>query len=280
MARMLKKALTGIFNETEIQLLYGGFDVVGNIAVIKIPDSLMNKKRIIATTLLDKIKPVTTVLMQSTPVSGDFRTRHLELIGGEDKTTTEYREHGCIFKVDLATAYFSPRLSTERQRIAELVQPGETVVNLFAGVGAFSIIIAKKVPETRIYSVDINPEANQQAIENIRVNKVNKNVIPILGDARNAVSQIEEKAERVLMPLPEKAAEYLDTAIELLKTPYGVVHYYTHTYASRRENAFEGPTKEIKKNILKNRYSIVSKRIVREVGPRWYQVVLDLKIST
>ena len=277
---MLKKALTGIFNETEIQLLYGGFDVVGNIAVIKIPDSLMTKKRIIATTLLDKIKPVTTVLMQSTPVSGDFRTRHLELIGGEDKTTTEYREHGCIFKIDLATAYFSPRLSTERQRIAELVQPGETVANLFAGVGAFSIIIAKKVPETRIYSIDINPKAYPQAIENIRINKVKENVIPILGDARNVASQIEGKAERVLMPLPEKAAEYLNTAIELLKPPCGIVHYYTHTYASRRENAFEEPVKEIKKNVFKNQYSIVSKRIVREVGPRWYQVVLDLKIST
>jgi len=276
---MLKKALTGLINEAEIQLLYGGFDIVGNIAVIKIPDSLMSKKKIIATALLDRVKPVKTVLMQSTPVSGDFRTRNLELIGGDDKTTAEYREHGCIFKVDLATAYFSPRLSTERQRIAELVQPGETVANLFAGVGAFSIIIAKKVPETRIYNIDINPKAHQQSIENIRINKVKENVIPILGDARSVVSQIKGKAERVLMPLPEKAAEYLNDVIDVLKPPFGIVHYYTHTYASRRENAFEEPGKEVE-NVIRNRYTIVSQRIVREVGPRWYQVVLDLKVST
>ena len=279
MARILKKILTGLIEEAEIQLLYGGFDIVGNIAVIKIPNSLLPKKNIIAVALLEQVKPVKTVLMQSTPVSGDFRTRNLELIGGEDKTTTEYREYGCIFKVDLATAYFSPRLSTERQRIADLVQPGETVANLFAGVGAFSIIIAKKVPETRIYSIDINPKAHQQALENIKINKLNEKVIPILGDARNVVSKITGKAERVLMPLPEKAKEYLNTALEVLKPPFGIVHYYTHTYASRRENAFKEPAKEVE-NVLKNRYSIISQRIVREVGPRWYQVVLDLKVST
>ena len=275
---MLKKALTGLIEDEEIQLLYCGFDIVGNIVVIKIPDSLLSKKKIIATALLEQIKPVKTVLMQSTPVSGDFRTRSLELIGGEDTTTTEYREHGCIFKVDLATAYFSPRLSNERQRIADLVQPGETVANLFAGVGIFSIIIAKKVPKTRIYSIDINPKAHQQALENIKINKLSEKVIPILGDARDVVSEIKGKADRVLMPLPEKATEYLNTAQVVLKPPFGIIHYYTHTYASRRENAFKEPAKVVEK-VLKNRYSIISQRIVRDVGPRWYQIVLDLKVS-
>ena len=275
---MLKKALNGLIEDAEIQHLYGGFDIVGNIAVIKIPDSLLSKKNIVAAALLEQVKPVKTVLMQSTPVSGEFRTRTLELIGGEDKTKTEYREYGCIFMVDLATAYFSPRLSNERQRIADLVQPGETVANLFAGVGIFSIIIAKKVPKTRIYSIDINPNAHQQALENIKINKLSEKVIPILGDARDVVSEIKGKADRVLMPLPEKATEYLNTAQVVLKPPFGIIHYYTHTYASRRENAFKEPAKVVEK-VLKNRYSIISQRIVREVGPRWYQVVLDLKVS-
>ncbi|MFQ6134564.1 MAG: class I SAM-dependent methyltransferase family protein [Nitrososphaerales archaeon] len=279
MARMLRKALEGLLSEEEIRLLYGGFDIVGDIAVIKIPDALLAKKKLIAETLLRQVKPVKTVLMQTTPVSGEYRTRSLELIGGEDRTTTVHREHGCTFNVDLAQAYFSPRLSAERLRVAEMVQPGETVTNLFAGVGAFSIIIAKKVPETRVYSIDINPAAHQLAVENIRLNKVSDQVTPILGDARRVIDEVKGRADRVLMPLPEKAADYLEVAVEALKPPTGIIHYYTHTYAARREEAFKEALKELDEAIG-GRYEAIAHRIVREVGPRWYQVALDLRVST
>ena len=276
---MLKKALEGHLSEEEIRQLYGGFDIVGDIAVIKIPDALLDKKNLIGEALLEQVKPVKTVLMQTTPVSGEYRTRSLELIRGEDRTTTTYRENGCVFKVDLAQAYFSPRLSAERLRVANTVQRGETVTNLFAGVGAFSIIIAKKVPETRVYSIDINPAAHQQAIENIKLNKVTDRVTPILGDARKVIDKIKSRADRVLMPLPEKAADYLDTAVQALKPPTGVIHYYTHTYAARREEAHKETQKELDKSI-RGRYETMAHRIVREVGPRWYQVAVDLRVST
>lgn len=274
----MKHVLQGILNEEEISLIYGGFDIVGDIAILKIPDQLIKKKKIIANALLKQVKPLNTILLQSTPVSGDYRLRNLECIGGENKTTTQYREYGCIFNVDLATAYFSPRLSTERYRIAELVQPGENIINLFAGVGAFSIIIAKKVPTSLTYSIDINPEAHNQALENIKINKVTDKVIPILGDARDAIIPLKGKADRVLMPLPEMAAEYLDIAIAALKPPTGIIHYYSHNYAARRQDAVNESMNDIK-SVLKNKYSVISGRIVREVGPRWYQVVLDLKIT-
>ena len=278
MARILKHALKGLLKEEEISLIYGGFDIVGDIAILKIPEQLIEKKKIIADALLKQVKPLRTILLQSTPVSGDYRLRNLECIGGENKTITRYREYGCVFNVDLATAYFSPRLSTERYRIAELVQPGETVINLFAGVAAFSIIIAKKVPTALTYSIDINPEAHNQALNNIKLNKVTDKVIPILGDAREAITHLKGKADRVLMPLPEMAGEYLDTAIEALKPPVGIIHYYSHNYAVRRQDAVNESIKDIK-SLMKNQYSIISSRIVREVGPRWYQVVLDLKVT-
>lgn len=276
---MLKEALKGIISDEEISLLYGGFDIVGDIAVIKIPDALLTKKKVIGEALLREVKPVKTVLLQTTPVSGRHRTRNLEVIGGEERTTTLYREHGCVFKVDLAQTYFSPRLSAERLRVAKMVQPGETVTNLFAGVGAFSIIIAKKVPETKVYSIDINPDAHRLAVENIRLNKVSDRVVPILGDSRIVIEEIRGRADRVLMPLPEEALNYLDVAVAALKGPFGVVHYYAHTYAAHREEAFEEALREVDK-VIGGRYEAMARRIVREVGPRWYQVALDLKIST
>jgi len=279
MTRMLKKALEKQLNEEEIKSLYGGFDIVGDIAIIKIPENLINKKDVVGETLLEKIKNINTVLLQKTPIEGDYRIRELETIAGEDKTETLYKEHGCIFKVDLARAYFSPRLATERLRIANLVKPGEIIINLFAGIGTFSIIIAKKVPNSKIYNIDINPSAHELALENIRLNKVSSQIIPIEGDSANIINSLGDKANRVLMPLPEKASDYLDIAIGALNSPQGIIHYYTHTRAISREDAIDESLRYLK-NRLKFNFESKGERVVREVGPRCYQIVLDLQVFT
>ena len=88
-------------------------------------------------------------------MKGEFRTRDLEIIAGDDKTETEYKESGCRFIVDVRKAFFSPRLSSERMRISELVNDGEVIVNMFGGIGMFSIIAAKRknVPYTTLISI-------------------------------------------------------------------------------------------------------------------------------
>jgi tRNA (guanine37-N1)-methyltransferase len=279
MTRMLKKALENQLNEEEIKSLYGGFDIVGDIAIIKIPENLMNKKEVVGESLLENIKNINTVLLQKTPIEGDYRIRELETIAGEDKTETFYKEHGCIFKVDLARAYFSPRLATERLRIANLVKPGEIIINLFAGIGTFSIIIAKKVPNSKIYNIDINPSAHEFALENIRLNKVSSQIIPIEGDSANIINALGEKANRVLMPLPEKAFNYLDIAIGALNSPQGIIHYYTHTRAMSREEAIDESLRYFRNRPNFN-FKSMGERVVREVGPRYYQIVLDLQFFT
>ncbi|MEM3383760.1 MAG: class I SAM-dependent methyltransferase family protein [Nitrososphaerales archaeon] len=275
---MLKRALENVLTIDEIRQLYGSFDLIGDIAVIKIPDSLLDKKFIIAKAIMDNIKTVKTVLRQVTPVSGDYRTRELEHILGERKTLTLYKEYGCIFKVDLAKVYFSPRLSTERIRIAKIVKSGEVVANMFAGIGSFSILIAKYQPNSIVYSIDINPNAYDLMLENIKLNKVYDRVIPFLGDAKAIIeNSLKGFCDRVLMPLPEKAIDYIDAALLALKSK-GVIHYYTHVHASKDEDPIEKAASEIDKK-LKLNYKILDARIVREVGPRWNQVVLDLLIN-
>jgi len=118
---MLRKALEGILSEQESEEIYSAFDQIGNILIVRIPDSLSSKKKIIGKTLLDQVKSANSVFYQSSPVEGDFRTRNLELLAGKDSTQTEYKEFGCRFSVDVQKAFFSPRLSTERDRIADLV---------------------------------------------------------------------------------------------------------------------------------------------------------------
>jgi len=144
MSRILKKILGSLLTAKESDELISAFDQIGNIIIVRIPDLLLPKKKLIGETLLEQVKNAKSIFYQSSSVEGEFRTRDLEIIAGDDKTETEYKEFGCRFIVDVRKAFFSPRLSSERIRIAELVNDGEVIVNMFGGIGMFSIIAAKK----------------------------------------------------------------------------------------------------------------------------------------
>ena len=273
---MLKEAVTGILSEKEIEDLYGAFDQVGDIIILRIPDSLVPKKKTIGKVLLERVKTAKSVFYQSSPVSGNFRTRKLELLAGEDKTETEYKEHGCRFKVDVEKAFFSPRLSTERDRIANLIKDGETVINMFGGVGMFSIIAAKK-KKCVVYNIDINPSATKLCEQNIKLNKLVGKVESLTGDAAKIIEgQLSGKGDRVLMLLPEKSDEFLDAAIKAAKKN-GIIHYYCHIHSDKK-NEVGRIAKEHFLDVMKIKTEVLGSKIVRPVGPRFYQAVVDAKL--
>ena len=277
MRRMLKKALENILSDEDAKDLVSAFDQIGDIIIVRIPDSLISKKKIIGKALLEQVKTAKTVFHQSSPVEGDFRTRNLELIEGDEKTETEYRENGCRFIVDVEKAFFSPRLSTERERISNLVNDHDVIINMFGGVGMFSLLAAKKKSCT-VYNIDINPVASKLCEENIKLNKLKGNVISLNGDATKIIKeQLQDKADRVLMLLPERSDEFLDTAISSLKKN-GVIHYYSHIHAEKKQDAPK-LSEEHFLNINKIQADILDSRVVRPVGPRFYQTVVDIKIQ-
>jgi len=273
---MLKKALESILSEQESQELISSFDQIGDIIIVRIPDSLLSKKKIIGETLLKQVKIAKSVFYQASAVEGDFRTRNLEILAGDNKTETEYKEFGCKFTVDVENAFFSPRLSTERERIANLVQNGETVVNMFAGVGMFSVMIAKKKKCT-VYSIDINPIASKLCEKNIKSNKLVGNIVSINGDALQIIQeQLQNKSDRTLMLLPERSDEFLESAINATKDG-GIIHYYSHIHADKKSNAGK-LSEEHYLQVSPVKSEILGSKIVRAVGPRYYQTVVDVKI--
>ena len=277
MTRVLKKALENILSDEDIKELVSAFDQIGDIIIVRIPDSLISKKKIIGKALLEQVKTAKTVFHQSSPVEGDFRTRNLELIVGEKKTETEYRENGCRFIVDVEKAFFSPRLSTERERIANLVNDNDVIINMFGGVGMFSLLAARKKSCT-VYNIDINPVASRLCEENIKLNKLKGRVISLNGDSTEIIKEkLQDKADRVLMLLPERSDEFLDTAISSLKKN-GVIHYYSHIHAEKKQDAPK-LSEEHFLNINKIQAEILDSRVVRPVGPRFYQTVVDIKIQ-
>jgi tRNA (guanine37-N1)-methyltransferase len=278
----LKEYLANKLSLEELEKVCTSFDVVGDIAILKVPPALKHRKDLIAEAIMAENTSVKTVLHQQSPVEGVFRTRTLEYVAGERRTETLHREYGCVFKVDLAEAYFSPRLSYERMRVGTLVRRGETVVNMFAGVGCFSIIIAKHSQVGKVYSIDLNPAAVQLLRENIALNKMRRRVEAIGGDAREVVAdRFLNAVDRVVMPLPEKAYEYLDIAVQALQEGQGVIHYYDFLHAGRGESPLsKGVEKvETKLHALDVKYVVAASRIVRMVGPRWYQIALDIDLG-
>jgi len=274
---MLKKSLENILSLQESEELISAFDQIGDIIIVRIPDSLLPKKKLIGETLLKEVKIAKSVFYQSSAVEGDFRTRNLEILAGEDTTETEYKEFGCKFTVDVENAFFSPRLSTERERIANLVSDGEIIVNMFAGIGMFSIMAAKKKNCT-VYSLDINPVASKLCEKNIESNKLRGNIISINGDTSQIISkQLEDKSDRTLMLLPEKSDEFLDSAIKTTKNG-GIIHYYCHIHADKKSEAGK-LSEDHYLQVSPVKSEILGSKIVRPVGPRYYQTVVDVKIS-
>ena len=274
---MLKKTLEAILTSKESDELISAFDQIGNIIIVRIPDSLLSKKKLIGETLLEQVKSAESVFYQSSSVEGEFRTRDLEILAGNDKTETEYKETGCRFIVDVKKVFFSPRLSSERARIAELVNDNEVVVNMFGGIGMFSIIAAKKKKCT-VYNIDINPTAAKLCEKNIALNKLVGNVITIHGDAVEVIkNQLENKSDRTLMLLPEKSDEFLNSAVLTTKNN-GVIHYYSHIHADKKLDASKLSELHLMEKTPINS-TILKSKIVRPVGPRFYQTVVDVRIK-
>jgi tRNA (guanine37-N1)-methyltransferase len=205
--------------------------------------------------------------------------REFEVISGEPRTDTVHKEFGCKFYVDVAKAYFSPRLSHEHKRVAELVQKGETVVDLFAGVGPFSVLIAKRVADAKVYAVDINPDAVEFLKKSVRLNRVENRVFPILGDAKQIVeNELSGIADRVIMNLPERAEEYVDAACNAMKPSGGTVHYYGFVRLPDSLEALKLRFSEaVEKAGRKVGRSLFAKTI-RATAPYEWQVVVDARI--
>ena len=213
-------------------LLPTSFDVMGNIAVIKIPEELAPFESEIADAIL-RAQTSVKVVAADACVKGPLRIRELRILAGPHRTETAHREFGLSYQVDVSKAYFSPRLGSERMRVAEHVQPGEAVVDMFAGVGPYAVLIAKRRQPRIVYAFDANPDAFRYLAENVRRNRASL-VEPRLGDALRLLADVEPP-DRVIIDYPQDPDPAYRTALARI-LPNGVIHYYAILEAVDRED--------------------------------------------
>ena len=237
--------------------------VIGNILVLKNePDNLQE--------LLDL--PEVKRIVKLGHINGLKREPDVEILVG-DNTETIHRENHCFFKLDVAKIMWSKGNTTERKRMANLVEDGETIVDMFAGIGYFSIPMAVHSKPAKIYSVEINPVSYSYLTENIVLNKVEEIIEPILGDCREFTPK--HIADRVLMGYIGNTHEYLDTAMEIVK-PGGIIHYHESVPDKLK---FERPPQRIIDAADGRDVKIINKRIIKKYSPGVYHVVIDALIE-
>lgn len=231
-------------------------ELVGGIAIMQDDDPAGAEK------ILASRPSLHTVVYAKGEVSGEYRTRELAVLAGEPTTRTQVIEHGHRFTVDLAGAYFSARLSTERQRILSQVQEGELVLDMFAGVGPFAITLAAKAG--LVVAADLNPQAVGLMLDNIAQNRAG-NVLPMLADARRLPEILPWKFDRIVMNLPLAGTEFLPEAFRLCK-PGGTIHFYSLVSVKG------GHTTRVRE--LGGR--VLSEREVRSYSPGQWHAVYDI----
>ncbi len=254
------------------------FDVIGSgdkaVAIIEVADG----EKQFAKKIMEENKNIKSVLKKTSERKGKLRLRQFKLVAGDKNTEVIHKEYGCLLKLNPMKVYFSPREATERQKIATQVKPNETVLVMFSGISVFSIAIAKKqINVNKIYAVELNKDAHNYALENVRINKLSHKIVPIKGDVKKVCKQFYGKCNRVLMPLPLDSEKFLNVAVKCLKKN-GVIHFYS---LGKEDNLFQNALDIIDKKLrkLKKKYAIIGKRKMLAYAPYEYKICIDFIVK-
>ena len=276
----LEEVLAQKLPSSIIPLISKSFDIIGDIAIIELSPTAEPYEKSIAEALMKVHKNLKSVYSKAGPIINNLRLRPLNHVLGADRTETIHKELGCRFKIDISRAFFSPRLSAEHKRVAEQVRPGECVVDMFAGVGPFSILIAKRLNDVQVHAIDANPEATKLIGENAKMNKVQDRIKVWSGDARVVVhDNLSGIATRVIMNHPSQSREFLEPAYKALRRDGGIVHYYTFVEGSDSES---NARKELAAALDNSGWKIektIETHKVRGVAPMKWQVAVDAKFT-
>jgi len=288
--RNLEEALRGKIPLNYLNLIPGSYDVIGNIAILEfeksdqINDSKYDEfKNLVAKAVIDVNKNVISVFEKKSQIKGSYRLRDLAYLGGENNSETVHKENDCVFHLDIKSTYFSPRLVYERRRISESnIQENEVIVDMFSGVGTFSIQIAKLNP-VEIHAFDLNPAAYSFLKKNIGLNKLKGKIFPYNMNTKDMANpsnhigkELHNNVNRIIMNLPEDSIDFIDVACFLMKKSGGILHFYQF---SEKPSAIDKTIRTLKKKLNECNWTadkMFDSKIVKSYSPKAELVVVDL----
>lgn len=276
MAGRLRDLLAIELDAMARQALAGSYDVVGDIAIILIPPGVEAHQRRIAEAILSTNHRIKVVARRDGRHDGEFRTIPLQILAGEQRLETEVREFGVRLRLNPEQVYYSVRSANERRRIASLVSPGETILVFFSGIGPYPLMLARHSPAATIVGIEKNPVAHRYALANLQLNGQAGKIDLYCGDVREVAPRLGRRFDRLLMPLPTMAGDFLAEALAALQ-PGGNLHFYDFC----RQGQFSRAVMAVERACLLAERRILAADIVRcgHCGPRNYRICVDACIA-
>jgi len=273
--KTFKEALKGKLTKKQFGIMPRAFDIVGDILIFsEIPKELTSKEKLIGDTILLMYPNVKTVAKKTGQYAGKYRTPKLRIMAGRRKKETIHKENGIRLKLHVEKVYFSPRLCTERKRVMQQVKKGEDVLVMFSGCGPYVCGISKHTGAKNVYGIEINPTAHKYAEENIKLNKL-KNVTLFKGDVKKAIPKLDKKFDRIVMPLPKSAEDFLEDAFKAAKKGT-IIHFYDFQH----ENDFPAKTLEKIRKACKEagiKFRVINKVKCGQYSPGTFRVCVDFR---
>ena len=254
------------------------YDLLGNIAVVKFADDVKKEEKLKKAQELLKIPSVKTVLEKIDKVHGRLRTIKTRFLAGEKNLIAEYKESGCRFKFNIETCYFSPRLANERLEVARIVGQikNAKVLVMFAGVGPFSIVLAKNSRPKKLVSVELGKECCKYAAENLRLNHIYSGVEIMQGDVKRIIKKIHEKFDIIVMPRPNLKESFLSDALKVSRKGTKII-YYGFSPETKKDKMLENLMAEAKK--LKRKIKITRVLEAGDIAPYEHRYRIEILVE-
>ena len=263
----IRDALSG--HPELVGILPDRWEFVGDIVIVKMDPRCSPYGKMIGEVYAD-VLGAKTVCADVRGVSGEFRQPSMEVLYGTD-TESVRLENGIRYEFDVTKVMYASGNTDERMRMRKLDCTGETVVDMFAGIGYFTLPLAKYSGARRVFACEKNPESYEFLVRNVKDNGVSDVVIPILADNRDLLGR--GFADRILMGYVQTTSEFIPTALRMIKHG-GMIHYhdtfYIHEYRERIESIFS--------EHCGNGYEITDIREVKSFAPSVSHYVADVRI--
>ncbi|MFO8018111.1 MAG: class I SAM-dependent methyltransferase family protein [Promethearchaeia archaeon] len=277
----LQSHLKNTLPKKKLEVLPSGFQTLGKVVVIKLKPELFPHEEKIAQAYLDLLPYIRSVYINRGKIEGQYRTPEgIEYLAGEKDPIVQHKEHGVLYEFDITKIMFSQGNLRERKFLSTLVDEGEIIVDMFAGIGYFSLPIGKLSSPKKVYSIEMNPVAYEFLLKNIELNNLGDTIIPIKGNCKQEVIKLSKQgvqADRVIMGVFPAPVDYVDEALTLLKPGGTIYHFEGVVDKDKYLDLFE-EFNEIaaKKGII---CELKAKRFVKSYGPNLFHTVLDIEAS-